>query len=777
MSGTGSLMIRNLRKASDYDKARINQDDLLKIAIANDNNISNARRAYRQGDVPALTPQQQFTPDEIQADVSKNYSDAITNLLSLGMDYREASQIVTRLGADPSNLVILNNTFPSFKTDFQKRFDVKRITITGFVDFFQKFREVFDESKGIADNSVLFNDKFDRIINNINDLRAILPTKDQIRGLSQSVKAQLRNAQQNNLVTLGRALMDIDRMLDRLGRRLPDEAVFQRLAQLDPQQQFQQLAQLQNRFDNLPSRDQVQAMIDRADALTAQQFVQLVGPLADSVTETKADVAEVNRKLNTLRARIDRGATREEIGMMIADAVQVITDSIKSGASPEEVRQIIADTIGTLPTKRQVQQIVDEVGQSRSSSQELRGMIENLLTEVGEIKQKSEKSEKSGKTTITEALTNQQIAQLPPAIFNAEFSVGGRMWDEIGMTMSPNGTGMRMYFASSRSAPGNRSSTYNAEDLVDIIDSSIALQQIFTRETGQNWGGSKSSKVKLARLFMDAIKLKQQIGITSRRPSITPKSSASSVSESGDWTEPINVGRLFESEARNISKSRSPSKDPDIIRIPKKKPASSSSSSASVLSGRTDRSRSPSIETIEPEGGKGVMVMGGRKPILIKKIGRGLEPVETPSHIQFGKYLLHANNMNKSVLSVHHKGGGRVQSIPVQSMSEDLRDFIVEVLQNKKASQKLFSRLPLREQKLFEKMSKGAGVHHTLGLKPVKSDEDEKLEDRFEVLKGEWLAGNNSHELVRELRKIVIYFMEEGRLTKSQARELLMTIN
>lgn len=775
MSGTGSLMIRNLRKASDYDKARINQDDLLKIAIANDNNISNARRAYRQGDVPALTPQQQFTPDEIQADVSKNYSDAITNLLSLGMDYREASQIVTRLGADPSNLVILNNTFPSFKTDFQKRFDVKRITITGFVDFFQKFREVFDETKGIADNSVLFNDKFDRIINNINDLRAILPTKDQIKGLSQSVKAQFRNAEGRNNQTLGRALMDIDRMLDRLQRRLPDEAVFQRLAQLDPQQQFQQLAQLQNRFDNLPSRDQVQSMIDRADRLTPDQFVQLIGPLADSVTETKADVAEVNRKLNTLRARIDRGATREEIGAMIADAVGIITDSIKSGASPAEVRQIIADTIGTLPTRSQVQQIVDEVSQSRSSSRELRTMIEDLLTEVGEIKQKS-----SGKseTTITEALTNQQIAQLPPLVLDADVSVGGQTWDELGMTMSRNGRDMVMYFTSQRSAPGTRSSVYNAKELVDAIDNNIALQQVVRRFTGQEWRGSKTAKETIARQFMNAVKTKQQVGITSRRPSIKP-SSSSSMSESGDWTEPINVGKLFQDQARTISRSSSKERDPEIITIKRKPKTSSStpSSSASVLSGRTDRSRSPSIETIEPEGGKGVMVMGGRKPILIKKIGKGLEPVETPSHIQFGKYLLHANNMNKSVLSVHHKGGGRVQSIPVQSMSEDLRDFIVEVLQNKKASQKLFSRLPLSEQKLFEKMSKGAGVHHTLGLKPVKTDEDEKLEDRFEVLKGEWLAGNNSHELVRELRKIVIYFMEEGRLTKSQARELLMTIN
>jgi hypothetical protein len=740
MSGTGSLLIRNLRKASDYDKARINQDDLLKIAIANDNNISNARRAYRQGEVPPLTPQQQYTPDEIQADVSKNYSDAITNLLSLGMRYDEASQIVTRLGADPTNLVILNNTFPSFKVDFLKRFDVKRVTTTGFVDFFTKFREVFDETKGIADNSVLFNDKFDRIINNINDLRAILPTKDQIKGLSQSVKAQFRNAEGRNNQTLGRALADIDRMLDRLGRRLPDEAVFQRLAQLDPQAQFQQLAQLQNRFDNLPSRDQVQAMIDRADALTPADFVRLISPLADSVT---AGFAETQRSL--------------------VDAVAVITDSIKSGASPAEVRQIIADTIGTLPSKAQVQQIMDEVGQSRSSSRELRVLLEDLITNVGDIGQEV-RGIRAEKAPVGQgALTNQEIAQLPPLVLDADVSVGGQTWDELGMTMSRNGRDMVMYFTSQRSAPGTRSSVYNAKELVDAIDDNIALQQVVRRFTNQDWRGSRTAKETIARNFMGAVKTKQQVGITSRRPSLKP-SSSSSMSESGDWTEPINVGKLFQDQARTISRSSS------------KEPSPKPSTTA-----RTDRSRSASVESLERsprgESGKGVMVMGGRKPILIKKIGRGLEPVETPSHIQFGKYLLHANNMNKSVLSVHHKGGGRVQSIPVQSMSEDLRDFIVEVLQNKKASQKLFSRLPLSEQKLFEKMSKGAGVHHTLGLKPVKSDEDEKLEDRFEVLKGEWLAGNNSHELVRELRKIVIYFMEEGRLTKSQARELLMTIN
>lgn len=729
MSGTGSLLIRNLRKSSDYDKARINQDDLLKIAIANDNNISNARRAYRQGEVPALTPQQQFTPDEIQADVSKNYSDAITNLLSLGMRYEEASQIATRLGADPTNLVILNNTFPSLKTDFQKRFDVKRVTTTGFVDFFQKFREVFDESKGIADNSVLFNDKFDRIINNINDLRAILPTKDQIKGLSQSVKAQFRNAQGINNQTLGRALADIDRMLDRLSRRLPDEAVFQRLAQLNPQQQFQDLAQLQNRFDNLPSRDQVQQLLDRAPSLSADQLARALEPLANSITDIQ---------------RVSAISLRQS---------QLIIDMVNAGATKDEIRDMFRG-LGELPSRGQVQDLIREIREGRVGAEELREILSQTIKSGIPLDQPEE----------AEAVVRPRIDldRLPPLAMQGNVGADGGVFDQIGMKM--RGKNPQIVF--SQRGSDVKSKGFGKEAILDVIENSLALQEEIRKITGENWKNAKTAQAKkgLINLFYTRLELKLE-------------------EQTGEDLETIDlfnigrpsVGQLFETESRNISRS---------------------SSKASTASSRDIRSRSPSRESNprspkpreEKESGKGVglrphategtmMVMSGRKPILIKKIGKGLEPVETPSHIQFGKYLLHANNMNKSVLSVHHKGGGRVQSIPVQNMSEDLRDFIVEVLQHKKASQKEFNRLPLSEQKLFEKMSKGAGVHHTLGLKPVKTDDDEKLEDRFEVLKGEWLAGNNSHELVRELRKIVIHFMEEGRLTKSQARELLLTIN
>jgi len=659
MSGTGSLMIRNLRKASDYDKARMNQDELLKIAIANDNNIANARRSYKQGEVPALTPQQQYTPDEIQADLSKNYSDAITNLLSLGMDYREASDIATRLGADPTNLVILNNTFPSIKVDFQKRFDVKRVTATGFVDFFRKFREVFDETKGIADNSTLFNDKFDRIINNINDLRAVVPTKTQITALKQSLKDTMRRGGVGGAGGIDpREIVFIQRQLDAINRKIPDEAFFQHLADLDPQRQFAQLARLQDSIDDLPSRDDIQRIIDRAGAGQA----------------SPNDILQ---------------------------AIKAVADSSSVGIPAEAIA------------------------------------LEEEPEAIAERQQKAS-----------------QLSQLAPIPINEDIRIGSRVYDEIGIGVLPGGH-PGLVFTSGRGAPGSQSSPLNQSQIGDVLDADANLRAFYARITGQVYRPTNESQKRLAvRLFINSvISAVQSRGGRSLKPA--PASSS-------DWTEEEVSSPFKERVKSRIQEEfrRSQSREPSQA-----------------------RSRSPS-----PEQGHGIRK--GRPQIMIKKIGRGISVPDEPSHIEFGKHLLHYKNLEKGVLSLHHKGGGRVASIPVQKISDDLKDFIVDMLQSnsacgrgggqvpyKKASQKEFVRLPIHEQKLFEKIANGAGIFHKLGLKPVMDDDDKKNMDRFEVLRGEYMAGNNSHELVRELRKLVIYFMDAGRLTKSQGRELLLNIN
>ena len=615
MSGTGSLMIRNLRKASDYDKARLNQDELLKIAIANDMNISNARRAYRQGEVPALTVQQQQTPDEIQEDLSKNYSDAITNLLSLGIDYREASQIVAQLGGDPSNLVILNNTFPSIKADFLKRFDVKRITPTGFIDFFEKFREVFEETKGISDNSTLFNDKFDRIINNLNDLRAIMPTPRQF----SEVNDLLRRVARTNP-----KLDEILQRLTRLRRVIPSEQFFRDLADnSDNTQVYRDIAQLQNAMVNLPSQ------------------------------------AELARQLDLARQGNE-------------DAVEILINLIGSVSNRE------IDTILGLEEK-------------------ISGQISGLSAQVEEL---------TGESNIVADYIRGQGYLL--------FGKNKIYWQ--------NPEGSLELLDASKMKTWYKKNTHKFTEWYDNVigeDTTSMFNKVKTYIL------QKGRKEKV-------VAPREELLSPERSPPRSPERKSSSSASSATSGE-SGVGLLFE---------KSKAKTSSIVPL-------------------RDARRSAA---------RGVT----------RKIGRGIAPIEEPSHIEFGKHLLHASNLKKGVLSVHHKGGGRVASIPVQNITEDLKDFIIHLLNGhtagSEATVRYFSRLPMKDQKLFEKMATGAGIFHHLGLKTPQGDDDKKNLERFEVLRGEYMAGNNSNDLIKELRKLVILFMDEGRLTKSQGREFLMNI-
>ena len=80
-----NTVFRNLRTPQDYSKRALQQDDMIKLAIANDANISNARKQLKlTGAPPSMTEQQQKTPEELQQDLGFQESEAIRNLEDLG---------------------------------------------------------------------------------------------------------------------------------------------------------------------------------------------------------------------------------------------------------------------------------------------------------------------------------------------------------------------------------------------------------------------------------------------------------------------------------------------------------------------------------------------------------------------------------------------------------------------------------------------------------------------------------------------------------------------
>jgi predicted translin family RNA/ssDNA-binding protein len=64
-----------------------------------------------------------------------------------------------------------------------------------------------------------------------------------------------------------------------------------------------------------------------------------------------------------------------------------------------------------------------------------------------------------------------------------------------------------------------------------------------------------------------------------------------------------------------------------------------------------------------------------------------------------------------------------------------------------------------------------------LKIKKTITDGDKEDMERFEMLKGQYISGNNSPSVIRELRRFVVRFLSEGKLKRNQALDLLLELS
>jgi hypothetical protein len=132
---------------------------------------------------------------------------------------------------------------------------------------------------------------------------------------------------------------------------------------------------------------------------------------------------------------------------------------------------------------------------------------------------------------------------------------------------------------------------------------------------------------------------------------------------------------------------------------------------------------------------------------------------------------------NRDILNVKFRSLGRIPQFKPQPISEALKDFVLDLLENGKPNHRVYDTLSVEERQLFEKLATYAGIINSLKLKKTLTDEDIKDNERFAILKGEYLAGNNSQTLLKELRKLVVKFMNTGKITKTDGTNLLIELS
>lgn len=174
---------------------------------------------------------------------------------------------------------------------------------------------------------------------------------------------------------------------------------------------------------------------------------------------------------------------------------------------------------------------------------------------------------------------------------------------------------------------------------------------------------------------------------------------------------------------------------------------------------------------------KGIGMKPGRP-----KSGKGITSTckeATPRWIELGRYRVNGRLLDeKQLLSVRYQSGTAVPQFPKMiPISDAFHELLTNLFETKKLDKRLLKELDTEEQRSAEALLVKSGVGRGFGIKEITpTNEEQKKIKRFEVVKGSYLAGNNSKDVIHELRSLIIHFVTTGHLSRKEGLRTLVEL-
>jgi hypothetical protein len=151
---------------------------------------------------------------------------------------------------------------------------------------------------------------------------------------------------------------------------------------------------------------------------------------------------------------------------------------------------------------------------------------------------------------------------------------------------------------------------------------------------------------------------------------------------------------------------------------------------------------------------------------------KGIQPVK--KYHPFGKYFVNSHKLNNgNVLSIKSKSGTNVREYPSRTVSHHLGKVIKTIVGGGVPSYNDMEKLSNDEKDYLYKISKRAEFADKISIPTPSKDQQEKDIHEFEVCKGEIMAGNDSKELIKKFKLLIIKLSKNGTIPKREAMEVM----
>ena len=154
---------------------------------------------------------------------------------------------------------------------------------------------------------------------------------------------------------------------------------------------------------------------------------------------------------------------------------------------------------------------------------------------------------------------------------------------------------------------------------------------------------------------------------------------------------------------------------------------------------------------------------------------KGIQPVK--KYHPFGKYFVNSHKLNHgNILSIRSKSGTNVREYPSRTVSPHMASIVKTIIGGGVPSYNDMEKLSEEEKDYLYKISKRAEFADKISIPTPSKDKMEKDIHEFEVCKGEIMAGNDSKELIKKFKLLIIKLSKNGTIPKREATEVMQEL-
>ena len=143
------------------------------------------------------------------------------------------------------------------------------------------------------------------------------------------------------------------------------------------------------------------------------------------------------------------------------------------------------------------------------------------------------------------------------------------------------------------------------------------------------------------------------------------------------------------------------------------------------------------------------------------------------TYLKVGKYLMHKNNLLGGKLQVRSPNNNQVYGFNSENITNNIKYILLKLNKNEHISFKDVDKLNEQEKNQLYTIDKKLHVSELFDIPSTLKSNEDKQKDKFFLLRGSIMAGNNNPDLLRKFKIVLLKIVNNKLISLQEYNEIL----